>query len=215
MPTVAGWSCATPTVGLGGTVSCTQASFAVGSSVFTLTVNVGAAVASGTVLSNTATVTSTTGDSNAGNNSATATTTVAASADLSVTVTDSPDPVQAGSNLTYTITVGNAGPALPLRRLLGDNTCWYHNGFDYVTWLAVYSACQGPVPSTVQLPGTSLALVAAFYLGRQRGRERCKWYDLNEYCFSRLSTTSDPVTGNNSATATTTVTASADLSSSP
>lgn len=80
IPTVAGWSCATPTVGLGGTVSCTQASFAVGSSVFTLTVNVGAAVASGTVLSNTATVTSTTGDSNAGNNSATATTTVAASA---------------------------------------------------------------------------------------------------------------------------------------
>ena len=48
--------------GPGGTVSCTQASFAVGSSVFTLTVNVGAAVASGAVLSNTATVTSATGD---------------------------------------------------------------------------------------------------------------------------------------------------------
>ncbi|HWU51968.1 MAG TPA: ExeM/NucH family extracellular endonuclease, partial [Tahibacter sp.] len=30
--------------------------------------------------------------------------------DLNVTVTDSPDPVVAGANLTYTITVGNAGP---------------------------------------------------------------------------------------------------------
>lgn len=94
LPTVAGWSCTAPSVGAGGTVSCTQASFAVGSSVFTLTVNVGAAVANGTVLSNAATVTSSTGDSNVANNSATATTTVAASADLSVTVTDSPDPVR-------------------------------------------------------------------------------------------------------------------------
>ena len=34
----------------------------------------------------------------------------AQSADLSVTKTDSPDPVIAGTNLTYTITVANAGP---------------------------------------------------------------------------------------------------------
>ena len=34
----------------------------------------------------------------------------AQSADLSVTKTDSPDPVIAGNNLTYTITVTNAGP---------------------------------------------------------------------------------------------------------
>src|SRR2546428_10417885 len=33
-----------------------------------------------------------------------------ASADLSVTKVDSPDPVNAGSNLTYTITVTNNGP---------------------------------------------------------------------------------------------------------
>jgi uncharacterized repeat protein (TIGR01451 family) len=31
-------------------------------------------------------------------------------ADLSVTKTDSPDPVVAGTNLTYTVTVSNAGP---------------------------------------------------------------------------------------------------------
>src|SRR5205809_4145190 len=33
-----------------------------------------------------------------------------ASADLSVTKEDSPDPVNTGSNLTYTITVNNNGP---------------------------------------------------------------------------------------------------------
>jgi hypothetical protein len=34
----------------------------------------------------------------------------AQSADVSLTVTDSPDPVIAGTNITYTITVVNAGP---------------------------------------------------------------------------------------------------------
>ena len=32
-------------------------------------------------------------------------------ADLSVTVSDSPDPVPAGTNLTYTVVVTNDGPA--------------------------------------------------------------------------------------------------------
>jgi uncharacterized repeat protein (TIGR01451 family) len=46
-----------------------------------------------------------------GNNSSTATTTVNASANLSITKTDAPDPVFAGQNLTYTLTVTNAGPS--------------------------------------------------------------------------------------------------------
>lgn len=71
-----GWSCTTPAVGAGGTVSCGNASVAPGSAVFTLVVKVGAAVASGTVLTDTATVSSATTDPNPGNDSATATTTV-------------------------------------------------------------------------------------------------------------------------------------------
>ncbi|HEX4953101.1 MAG TPA: nuclease [Thermoanaerobaculia bacterium] len=106
-----GWSCTTPAVGSGGTVSCSNPAFAVGNAVFTLTVAVAPSVAAGTVLSNTATVTSTTPDPSSGNESATATTTVAASADLSITKTDTPDPVTAGNNLTYTVTVTNAGPS--------------------------------------------------------------------------------------------------------
>ncbi len=104
-----GWSCTTPAVGAGGTITCTNASLAVGSAVFTLTVAI-APSTTGTI-SNTATVSAATADPNPGNNSATATTLIGSAADISVTKVDTPDPVLAGSNLTYTITVGNAGPS--------------------------------------------------------------------------------------------------------
>ncbi len=82
-----------------------------GSAVFTLVVNVNPDVAPGTALSNTAVVSSTTTDPHPGNESATATTVVTASANLAVTVTDSPDPVIAGNNLTYTVNFTNTGPS--------------------------------------------------------------------------------------------------------
>src|SRR6185295_13343758 len=50
-------------------------------------------------------------DPNAGNNSASAQTQVNPSANLSLTKTDSPDPVAAGQQLTYTLTAQNAGPS--------------------------------------------------------------------------------------------------------
>ena len=213
MPTVAGWSCATPTVGLGGTVSCTQASFAVGSSVFTLTVNVGAAVASGTVLSNTATVTSTTGDSNAGNNSATATTTVATSADLSVAVTDSPDPVQAGSNLTYTITVANAGPSVAASVTLAD-TLPVGTTFVSLSSPGGWSCTTPAVGASGSINCTATSLSAGsgvFTLVVNVGLAVPNGTVLSNTATVSSSTT-DSNAGNNSATATTTVTASADLS---
>src|SRR5262245_85600 len=73
-----GWSCDTPDVDNGGNVSCSIASLAVGSPQFILTVMVHAAVAAGTVLSNTATIISQTSDPNPGSESATVTTTVEA-----------------------------------------------------------------------------------------------------------------------------------------
>src|SRR4029077_1256314 len=54
---------------------------------------------------------SSTSDSNTNNNQATAKTTVVGRADLLVTKTDSPDPVFAGNNVTYTITVKNNSTA--------------------------------------------------------------------------------------------------------
>src|SRR5207247_615195 len=65
----------------------------------------------GSTITNTASVSSSTSDPDSSNNTATASTTVIASADLSITKTDAPDPVAAGADLTYTLTVSNAGPS--------------------------------------------------------------------------------------------------------
>jgi uncharacterized repeat protein (TIGR01451 family) len=59
---------------------------------------------------NTATVTGTQTDPNSGNNSSTATVQIVGTADLQITKTTQPNPVNVGSNLTYTLTLVNAGP---------------------------------------------------------------------------------------------------------
>ena len=62
-------------------------------------------------INNTATVASTTPDPISANNTDTITTQVETSADLSIIKTASPDPVIAGEELVYTLTVSNAGPS--------------------------------------------------------------------------------------------------------
>lgn len=89
-------------------ITCNLGSLASGASA-TITIRVRAdSVGS---LSNSASVTGTESDPNAANNSSTITTTVAPSADLQVTMVDSADPVTAGTNFTYTLTVTNRGPS--------------------------------------------------------------------------------------------------------
>jgi uncharacterized protein len=95
----AGWSCSTPAVGATGSVSCNTASMAIGTAVFTLTVNVDASVAGGTIISNTASVTANTADSDSSNDAATTTTTVAAAA-MSPVFTALPTAIAPGQ--TYT-----------------------------------------------------------------------------------------------------------------
>jgi uncharacterized repeat protein (TIGR01451 family) len=106
-----GWSCQTPSVGGTGNVVCTNANLAGSSSAsFTMVVKVNTGVANGTVITNTVSASSSATDPNSANNSATATTIVGTSGpNLSVTNVASPNPVQAGNNITYTQVVTNSG----------------------------------------------------------------------------------------------------------
>ncbi len=204
LPAVAGWTCTT-----GATVTCSNPSFAVGSAVFTLTVQVASSVTAGTVLSNTATVTSATADGTPANNSATATTTVSASADLSVTKVDTPDPVAPGTNLTYTITVTNAGPSNAATVSLSDTL---PAGTTFVSLPAVagWSCTTGATISCSNpsfAPGSAVfTLIVAVDAGVGTGTVLSNTATVS-------AATTDPVPADNSATATTTVgSGSADMS---
>jgi uncharacterized repeat protein (TIGR01451 family) len=211
-----GWSCTKPPVGSGGTVSCSNPSLAMGSAVFTLNVAVASSTPAGTVVSNTATASSETPDPNPGHESGTATTTVGASADLSVTKVDTPDPVQAGNNLTYTITVTNAGPSAAASVILNDTL---PAGTTFVSLASPggWSCTKPPVGSggTVSCSNPSQAvgsavftLIVAVDLLTPNGT-------ILVNTASASSTTPDPNPGNESGSASTTVgalAASADLS---
>ena len=201
---VAGWTCTT-----GATVSCSNPSFAVGSAVFTLTVAVAPGVPAGTVLSNTATVTSTTADAGSANNSATATTTVAASADVSVTKTDTPDPVTAGSNLSWTITAANAGPSDAMAVSFSDTL---PAGTTFVSLSPVASwTCTTGATVSCSIPTLPVGGSAVFTLVATVDPLVAGGTVLSNTA-TVTSTTSDPNTGDNSSTATTTVNASAGVS---
>src|SRR5262249_56337472 len=75
-------------------------------------------------LNNTATITAPTGvtDSSPGNNSATDMDALTPQADLALSKVDTPDPVTAGNNITYTITVTNTGPSAAQNVTLTDAT---------------------------------------------------------------------------------------------
>lgn len=107
-----GWSCTTPAVGSAGTINCTDASFAVGSSTFTVVLKVATGTASGTAINDTATISSAVADPNSANNSATAADVVATGSQADLVVTNSPSAtnVTAGSNVTYTQTITDNGP---------------------------------------------------------------------------------------------------------
>src|SRR5262249_25284833 len=113
----AGVTCSSPGVGLSGTVTCTQPTLASGAGESIILVVAVPGTTSCTAvcgvfasLVNGATVGSSTTDPVTTNNTATATTVVTPSADVSVTKTG-PVSVTAGSTVTYTVVVSNAGPS--------------------------------------------------------------------------------------------------------
>ncbi len=103
-------------------VSCTNPSVPPGSTgTITAKYTVSGAATAGTIISDTATAGSATRDTNLADNSATVNIAVASGtqADLSVT-NASPNPVTAGSNITYTQTVTNNGPAAATTVVFSD-----------------------------------------------------------------------------------------------
>ncbi len=135
--TPAGWSCAFPAVGSGGTVNCTKASVANNeTAVFSIVVKVDPATPNASTINNTATATTTSFDPPA-NSTATVSTNVIAQADLEViSKVDTPDPVVTNNPLRYTITIRNNGPSVANSVTLTDvlpvgaifNSCAADNG---------------------------------------------------------------------------------------
>ena len=122
----AGWTCTAPAVGSTGTVTCTLnvgQTLAVGAVVnFPLVVKVPVATPAGSIVTNSPTIASSVTDPYTANNTATVTTVVASpsQADVSIVKTAAPEPVTQGTNLTYTLTVNNAGPAVAQNVVVSD-----------------------------------------------------------------------------------------------
>ncbi|HEY2961587.1 MAG TPA: DUF11 domain-containing protein, partial [Pyrinomonadaceae bacterium] len=186
-----------------------------GSSV-TYTVNATIQASATGSLSNTATVAAGGGvtDPTPGNNSATDTDTLTASADVSVTKADSPDPVIAGNNITYTITVTNNGPSdaqsLSLSDAVPANTTLVSvttpSGWSRTD--AVPAGGTGTLTftrATLGASGSSIfTVVVNVTAGTANGTTITNTANVS-------SATTDPTPGNNSATATTLVQNNADL----
>jgi uncharacterized repeat protein (TIGR01451 family) len=182
-----------------------------GSATYTASCTISAA-ATGS-LSNTATITAPAGvtDPTPGNNSATDTDTLGASADLSITKTDGVTTATPGGSTTYTITASNAGPSTATAATVADTfpaslTCtWTCVGAGGGTCTA---AGSGNVNDSVNLPsGGSATYTASCTISAAATGSLS-----NTATITAPAGVTDPTPGNNSATDTDTLGASADLS---
>ena len=182
-----------------------------GSVTYTATCAISGA-ATGT-LSNTATVTAPggVGDPTPGNNSATDSDTLAASADLGITKTDGVTTATPGGSVTYTITASNAGPSNATGATVADTfpaslTCtWTCVGAGGGTCTASGS---GNINGTVNLPaGGSVTYTASCTISAAATGTLT-----NTATVTAPGGVTDPTPGNNSATDSDTLGASADLS---
>jgi uncharacterized repeat protein (TIGR01451 family) len=207
--------CSTPSIGSNGSVTCsigTIGNLASGASAqFTLTANIDPSAAG--TLSNTATISGPNADTNPGNNSATAVTTVTASADLSVNKTG-PATANAGTNITYTVTLTNNGPSNAASVSLTD-------AVPANTTFVSESQTTGPTfsctPPAVGGTGTITCTIASLAPGSATFSITVH---INPGAIGAVisntanatTTTTDPNPGNNASTALTTATGSADVS---
>jgi len=189
----------------GNAISDTLASLSSGASAtFTFTGLIGASVAGGSVLSNTASAASSTADPNSGNNSATASTTVNTQADLAV-ANAGPAAVLAGNTITYAITVTNNGPSDAQSVALSDAL---PSGISFVSQSQTSGASFTLGHTGNQVSDTIATLPsgasATFSVVGQESASVASGTVLSDTAAVSSSTT-DPTSGNNSATASATV----------
>src|SRR6202041_2455382 len=201
----AGWTCTSPAVGATGQGTCTIASLNSGTSSgnFTYVVTVGASVAAGTTIVNTADANSGTSDPVSSNNATTTSVLVeaAADADMAVSMQASPSPVYVSSPITYTIQVSNLGlssasavsvvDTLPstlagASATTSSGSCGAPTGGTITCSLGTVASGAGPI--TISVTGTSPGTAGTL---------------TNSAKVS--STTTDPVSSNNTATVVTVV----------
>ncbi|HMF04739.1 MAG TPA: DUF11 domain-containing protein, partial [Acidimicrobiia bacterium] len=211
----AGWSCTTPGVGSTGLAQCSSALLANGgTAVFTLVVHVSPAAANGSTITNNAFASSQGADDpNMANNTGSAQTAVQ-SADVAVTKTDSLDPVPAGANLTYTLTVTNNGPAIAQNVTLSDPL---PAGTTFVSlspasgWTCTTPSVGATGTVSCAVPSLGNGASAVFTIVVTVGAGLPDGTVISNTA-SAQSTTGDANPANNSATQTTTVGATADVS---
>src|SRR6185312_8954992 len=188
-----------------------SANLPVGASVtYTATCSINAS-ATGT-LANTATVSNgAISDSNPANNSATDTDTLTPQADLAITKTDGVTTATPGGSVTYTITASNAGPSNATGATVADTfpaslTCtWTCVGAGGGTCTASGS---GNINDTANLPaGGSVTYTASCTISAAATGTLS-----NTATVTAPAGVTDPTPGNNSATDSDTLSASADLS---
>ena len=176
----------------------------------TVTVSVPAAAANSSLLSAQVVVSSLSNDPVPGNNTATAGSAVITRADMAITLTDTPDPVVAGAVLTYTASATNGGASdaqdvaitlnLPAEGTLQSASAGLGGSCSGTG--PVVCSWAGATAPTAQRTATVAVTIAS---GTPAGTQ--------VFADAQVGTaTGDPVSGNNSASTGTLVTAQADVS---
>ncbi|HEX7136737.1 MAG TPA: DUF11 domain-containing protein, partial [Vicinamibacterales bacterium] len=156
---------------------------------------------SGVSISNTATISATENDPNTGNNSSTANTSVGQPADVSITKTG-PTSASPGQNVTYTITVVNGGPASAGSVVVNDPTP------AGLTFVSNTGACTSAFPCSLgTMTGGQVATINATF---SIPSNFAGTFVTNTATVTSGAT--DPNSGNNSASATTSLAPQADVS---
>ncbi|HTZ76183.1 MAG TPA: C25 family cysteine peptidase [Candidatus Aquilonibacter sp.] len=168
-----------------------------------MVVQVNPSTAPGTVISNTISVSPTSNDVTPSNNTATSTTVVASptQADLAIVKTASPQPVDQGTNLTYTLQVTNNGPAVAQNVTVSDPL---PSQVTYTSVSTTQGTCtQSSGTVSCSLGSLSVGSEVTIIINANAATFSSTTYATNTATVS--SSTSDPNSANNSSSVTSTI----------